>query len=95
MPIRILGRMMQHVRLVSRMARVTGTDLVGAVERGDMDHEDWAGMVDTCRRCDWAADCPDWLNRHDRAECAPGTCPNKARFEALKKAASGRSKEKA
>lgn len=93
MPIRVLGRMMKHVGLVSRMARATETDLVGAVERGTLDHETWADMVDSCRRCGWAAECPAWLDRNDRVECAPETCPNRDRFESLKKAAADHDRE--
>jgi len=80
----VLGRIMKHVRLISRMARATETDLVGAHEAGTLSQEEWAEMVQTCRGCDWAAECEGWLDAHDTASCAPETCPNRARFAALK-----------
>lgn len=80
-----MGELMTHVRLVSRMAKATRTDLVQAVRDGDLSQAQWAGMVQRCRRCDWAEDCPDWLDAHpEGADCAPGTCRNRARFETLR-----------
>ncbi|WP_425043455.1 DUF6455 family protein [Primorskyibacter sp. S87] len=75
---------MKHVRLVSGMARVTGTDLVGAARKGELTQEDWAKMVQSCRRCDWADRCEQWLTEIDTTPCAPDTCANRARFEALR-----------
>ena len=80
----VLGRIMTHVRLISRMARATKTDLVGAHEAGVLSQEDWADMVQTCRGCDWAGECEAWLDAHETLSCAPETCPNRARFAALR-----------
>lgn len=81
---KVLGKLMDHVRLVARMAKATNTDLVGASEAGDLSQKDWAKMVQTCRRCTWADDCGDWLDKHETEACAPGTCLNRERFETLK-----------
>lgn len=81
---RSLGRVMTHFRLVTRMARATGVDLVGARMSGDLTQDDWAGMVQTCRRCGWTGHCRGWLGSHDTADCAPDTCPNRARFDRIK-----------
>lgn len=89
----ILGKLMRHVRLVSGMAKSTETDLIGAVKAGDLTQDDWADMVQTCRKCSWAGDCPNWLAAHDKADGAPHTCLNRARFAALKSAASQRAKQ--
>ena len=80
----VLGRIMKHVRLISRMAKVTETDLVGAHEAGVLSQEEWAEMVQTCRRCDWAGECEAWLEGHDTMSGAPETCLNRARFAALR-----------
>ena len=80
----VLGQVMKHVRLISRMARATETDLVAAHEAGVLSQDEWAEMVQTCRRCDWAAECEGWLDAHDTASCAPETCLNRARFAALR-----------
>ena len=79
----VLGEIMQHVRLVERMAKATGTDLVGAYEAGELSQEDWAEMVQTCRSCDWAERCGDWLDGHETAPCAPQTCLNRQKFKEL------------
>lgn len=80
-----MGKLMPHVHLVSRMAKSTGVDLARAAQEGDLTQAEWAGMVQRCRRCDWAEDCPDWLDAHPAGvECAPETCKNRARFAALR-----------
>lgn len=84
---RVLGRVATHIRLIARMARATRTDLIAAMESGDLSPRGWADMVQTCRRCDWAGRCAEWLIVNDRAERAPDTCLNRTRFAALKAAA--------
>lgn len=81
---RVLGKLMQHMRLVTRMARATQTDLVAAYDRGDLSTAEWAGMVQTCRTCAWSDSCGEWLDRTDRVVDAPGSCLNKKRFAMLK-----------
>ena len=78
------GPMMRHWRLVNQMARITETDLVTAFEEGRLSSDAWAGMVNACRGCAWAGSCAGWLNDHDRAEAAPSSCCNRARFAALR-----------
>lgn len=80
----ILGKMMHHVRLVGRMAKATDTDLVAAVQAGDLSQQDWADMVQTCRRCQWAGRCDGWLDTHDHQDHAPGTCLNREKFDRIK-----------
>lgn len=82
--IRVLGRTMDHVRLVSRMAQVTQTDIVDAARAGDLSQQSWADMVRTCRGCADAERCPTWLARHENAADVPEFCPNRDRFRALK-----------
>ena len=83
--LRPLGRLMTHVRLVQGMAQATQIDLVAAVEDGSLELTDWAEMVQTCRSCDGAEDCPGWLDDHVHADVeAPDTCLNKARFDRLR-----------
>lgn len=86
----VLGNLREHLRLVTRMARATETDLVGAYEAGELSQEEWAEMVQTCRSCDWAGRCGDWLDDHDHVACAPATCLNRDRFEALQARAAAR-----
>lgn len=92
---KVLGKLMDHVRLVARMAKATDTDLVGASGAGDLSQEDWAEIVQTCRRCTWAEDCGPWLDRTGKAACAPDTCLNRDRFAALKAQAKARETEAA
>lgn len=80
----ILGRMMKHFRLVSRMARSVDVDPEKAVDAGLLTQRDWARMVQTCRQCGWTGKCEDWLETHEQAGCAPGNCLNRARFEKLR-----------
>ncbi|MFT7596339.1 MAG: hypothetical protein ACI8R4_003674 [Paracoccaceae bacterium] len=88
----VLGKLMRHVRLVAGMAKSTKTDLVGAAQAGDLSQEYWADMVQTCRKCSWASDCPNWLAEHETVAEAPDTCLNHDRFTQLKSAASKRAK---
>ena len=78
-----LGKLMTHLRLVLRMGRATGVDVVAAHREGRLSHEDWAEMVQSCRACDWAGTCPEWLDEHERVCEAPETCPNRARLAEL------------
>lgn len=89
----VLGSIMEHVRLVARMAKATGTDLVGAYEAGELSQEEWAGMVQTCRSCTWAGRCGEWLDGHEIVECAPETCLNRNKFKSLQACADLHSKE--
>lgn len=86
----VLGPIMEHFRLIGRMAKATRTDLVGAYRAGDLTQAEWAEMVQTCRSCDWAADCAGWLDRNDGVACAPRSCLNRDKFDALKARAAAR-----
>jgi len=79
-----LGEMMTHFRLALRMGRTTGTDIVAAHQKGHLTQQDWAEMIQQCRGCSWAQDCPDWLDVHESVTDAPHTCPNRNHFAALK-----------
>lgn len=79
------GDLMTHVRLMSRMAQATGTDLVRAVDGGTLSQSRWAAMVQRCRRCDWAGACSGWLDaQRDGVQPAPDTCRNGVRFRVLR-----------
>ena len=80
------GDMMKHWRLVSRMAKSTDTDLVGAFKESRLTPDAWANMVTACQGCTWAEDCDTWLDEHQHVCRAPHTCPNRARFTALRSA---------
>ncbi len=75
---------MAHMRLVLRMGKTTGTDVVAAHRQGRLSQQDWAEMVRSCQGCTWAAKCPEWLDENETVERAPRTCPNRKRFTALK-----------
>lgn len=81
---KVLGKLMTHFRLVGRMAKATDTDLVSAAQSGDLPQEEWAEMVQTCRRCQWAGRCDGWVDSHDHQDHAPGTCLNRERLDVLK-----------
>lgn len=79
----VLGELMHHVRLVSGMARVTGCDLVVATKAGDLSQDDWADMVQTCRKCTWAGRCTQWRAGQEGKANPPVTCLNRTRFDGL------------
>ncbi len=79
-----LGQIMTHVRLILRMGQATGTDLVAAHKVGRLSQEGWAEMIQSCRGCEWACACPEWLDQNENAPHAPENCPNRKRFAALK-----------
>lgn len=81
---RPMGKTMAHVHLVKAMAQCTDTDLVEAYAAGDLDQNAWADIVQTCRACDWAEPCMDWVQHNDHQDSAPRTCANRARFGALR-----------
>ena len=80
-----LGRLLDHVWLAKRMGLATDLDLAEAHEDGILSQEDWADIVQTCRGCNWAPQCDEWLNKADGEVCAPATCLNRARFEELRR----------
>ena len=62
-----------HVRLMSRMARTTGTDLDA------LSDSEWAGALTRCCTCSNPGACEDWLEDHvDGADHAPSFCANKS-----------------
>lgn len=85
---RPLGRQNTHLWLAQRMARLTETDLVAAMQAAKLSQSDWAAMVGECRGCDWTDGCKNFLSLQDAAPLAkaPDTCRNQARFSALKTA---------
>ena len=83
----ILGDQTVHYWLAQRMAKITETDLVAAMDRVGLTQEDWAEMVRSCQGCDWSEGCPRWLDRQDKpVNIAPDGCVNRDRFAALKSA---------
>jgi hypothetical protein len=61
-----------HVRLMTRMARTTGTDLDG------LSDAEWSGALTKCCGCSNPGSCEDWLEDHaDGADAPPSFCANK------------------
>jgi hypothetical protein len=86
-PARPLGNSNLHFWLVSRMAKLTETDLVEAMRKAELTQADWAEMVNRCRGCGWSEGCQSWLDDHPGPlPAAPDRCLNRERFQALKKA---------
>ena len=83
-----LGDQNTHFWLAQRMAQLTETDLVAAMDAAQLTQEDWARMVQECRGCDWAEGCEKFLALQDGEPVAeaPETCRNSERFAALKAA---------
>lgn len=85
-----LGDRNAHFWMVQRMAQVTDTDLVAAMQQAELSQEDWAEMVEQCRGCDWETGCCKYLESHERADqheaVAPEPCQNRKRFLQLKDA---------
>lgn len=80
-----LGDPKTHFWKVQDMAKATDTNLVEAFEAGKMTSEEWAGMVERCRSCQWVEGCERWLSRHEDGGAEPPVdCVNHKRFEALK-----------
>jgi hypothetical protein len=81
---RPLGEARTHYWLALGMAQTVGLDLQAEIDAGRFTQADWADTVQRCRGCDWADECPSWMQRqHDGAARAPGECRNAARFNAL------------
>ena len=83
-----LGDQNSHFWLAQRMAKLTETDLVRAMQAAKLTQADWAAMVQECRCCDWTAGCEKFLagQAGQAVRTAPDTCTNQQRFEALKAA---------
>lgn len=86
-----LGESNRHFWLAQRMAMVTDTDLVQAMEKAELSQEDWAEMVRDCRGCDWEKGCERWLisqqaDADSPNEQAPDLCVNREKFLSLKQA---------
>ncbi|MGI3184399.1 DUF6455 family protein [Nioella aestuarii] len=79
-----LGDIRHHFMLSQTMAKVTGADLIHAVQAGLISQEDWADAVTRCRGCDWARSCEEWLSGQGETTVkAPSTCANAALFNQL------------
>ena len=82
-----LGERNAHFWLAQRMAKISETDLVAAMEKARLTQADWADIVQACRGCDWTAGCKRWLDRQSvPVDSAPEPCVNRDRFNALKQA---------
>ncbi|MBT54826.1 MAG: hypothetical protein CMF72_15670 [Mameliella sp.] len=79
-----LGDETTHYWRVQRMAKVTGVDLVRAVNEGLLSQADWAGLVSCCRGCSWAEGCGHWLDSPGAdTRALPSPCVNRKRLAAL------------
>ncbi|MCA8882557.1 MAG: hypothetical protein KDA50_02185 [Rhodobacteraceae bacterium] len=81
-----LGDPISHYWLAVSMAKAAGVDLVAAMDEGKLTQQDWAGMVQRCRGCDWERDggCSRWLSfQEDGGAVVPGSCVNQATFREL------------
>lgn len=76
----MLGDTLYHMRLLGRMGRAVGADLVKAFETGEIDDVDWARMITRCRSCASPQQCQAWLTTHEIAECPPKGCNNAERL---------------
>ncbi|MEM8580702.1 MAG: DUF6455 family protein [Pseudomonadota bacterium] len=80
-----LGKEVDHIWLIQRMAKTAQVDLVAAFEAGDLLSEDWATMIERCRGCAWAEGCSEWLSVPGQtADVPPEACLNRARMAALR-----------
>ncbi len=79
-----MGDIRKHFWLAQRMAKQNGISLTKAVERGNLDHEGWAGMVHLCRGCSWTEGCERYLARRADPSHLPEHCRNRLRFGVLK-----------
>ena len=79
-----LGDPCRHYWMVQRMARATDADLVAAQEAGALPQEDWAHMVERCRRCRWVEGCQRWLDGGNTAQIPPVGCLNRSKIYQLK-----------
>jgi len=64
-PWRPLGNTGVHYWLVQRMAKRCGVDTSNAATCGDIDQDDWVGLVQKCRGCTWVDGCERWLSKFD------------------------------
>ena len=78
-----IGNTMDHYWRVIGMARATDTNLVTAMDRGQLSVQEWANMVETCRRCDWVPECDHLLASDPALNDAPARCANCFRFAML------------
>lgn len=81
-----LGDMVKHLWLAQSMARAAGVDLAAHSADGTLSQDDWSGMVQRCRGCDWerSGGCHDWLDRQAPGTAVvPQTCANVKAFDFL------------
>lgn len=81
----VLGEEVDHFWLVKRMAKATGTDLVGAWEAGLLTHAEWSQIVTRCRGCTCTEACVRFLDKPvDAPRDSLDTCLNRARMARLR-----------
>lgn len=81
-----LGAVSDHLTLVRRMARSTGTDLTEAMHSGQLSTKDWADMVTNCRGCACTETCRSHLTAQELSDTTtrpPEYCENRATFDRL------------
>ena len=74
----VLGNPLVHLRLLGRMGKTVGADLVQAFEDDKIDNEAWAKMITKCRGCDIPQQCQAWLEENEQADAPPPECCNAA-----------------
>ena len=80
-----LGNQMKRYWRVIGMANAVGVDLVKAHETDRLTDQQWAGMVESCRTCQWDDGCKAFLAQADGDQSVPADCLNAKRFEAMLK----------
>lgn len=78
-----IGKSMDHYWRVIDMANATDVNLVQAMDENRLTAQDWAEMVETCRRCDWVPECDRLLSRAPNLQNAPSRCANCFKFAGL------------
>lgn len=72
-----LGDEKRHYWLAVEMAQKTGADMQAALETGVLSAQDWAGLVQRCRGCNWAEGCDCWMKDQAVGDAdVPAACPN-------------------
>jgi len=83
----MLGDPLYHLRLLGRMGRTVGADLVQAFEVGEIDSETWTQMITNCRACPYPHKCQAWLDATEQAAGPPSGWCNAETLHQLRDAA--------
>nr|WP_281249789.1 DUF6455 family protein [Marivita hallyeonensis] len=85
-PWKPLGNTGVHYWLVQRMAKRCGIDTAQLFADAQIDQDDWAAMVQTCRACDCVSGCKRLLDQPSdtQLDSAPDECLNAELIALLK-----------